>query len=90
MNKNDPRKAPEHKALGKGLNALLPSRGNAPVMAAVAAAVAPGIQANGSVFQAPIAQVRPKRRTSHGREFDEQAMLGPAQSVEREGDHPAV
>jgi ParB family chromosome partitioning protein len=84
MNKNDPRRAPEHKALGKGLNALLPSRGNAPVAAAAAVQLAPISQADGSVFQAPIAQVRPNANQPR-REFDEQAMLELAQSVERDG-----
>jgi ParB family chromosome partitioning protein len=84
MNKTDPRKAPEHKALGKGLNALLPSRGNVPSAAAVAAQLAPNAQADGNVFQAPIAQVRPNANQPR-REFDEQAMLELAQSVEREG-----
>jgi ParB family transcriptional regulator, chromosome partitioning protein len=84
MNKNDPRRTPEHKALGKGLNALLPSRGNTPAAVAVAAAMAPSIKADGNVFQAPIAQVRANANQPR-REFDEQAMLELAQSVEREG-----
>src|ERR1700728_22477 len=84
MNKNDPRRPPEHKALGKGLNALLPSRGNAPSAAAAVAQPAPIAQVAGNVFQAPIAQVRPNANQPR-REFDEQAMLELAQSVEREG-----
>lgn len=84
MNKADPRKAPEHKALGKGLNALLPSRGNLPSAVAVASQPAPIAQADRNVFQAPIAQVRPNANQPR-REFDEQAMLELAQSVEREG-----
>lgn len=84
MNKTDPRRAPEHKALGKGLNALLPSRGNVPTAAAVVAQLTPSAQAEGNVFHAPIAQVRPNANQPR-REFDEQAMLELAQSVERDG-----
>ncbi len=74
MNKTDPRKALDHKALGKGLNALLPSRGNAPVAAA----------ADGNIFLASITQVRPNPNQPR-RDFNEQAMLELAQSVQREG-----
>ena len=84
MNRSDQRRQPEHKALGKGLNALLPSRGNVSVAAAVAAQPAPSTQPDGNVFLAPIAQVRPNANQPR-REFDEQAMLELAQSVEREG-----
>lgn len=81
MNKADQRKQPEHKALGKGLNALLPSRGNIP---APVAPPAPRAQADGNVFLAPIKQVHPNANQPR-REFDEKAMLELAQSVEREG-----
>jgi len=78
MNKIDPRKAPEHKALGKGLNALLPSRGN------VAAPPTASAQAEGNVLRMPISQVHPNVNQPR-QKFNEQAMLELAQSVEREG-----
>ena len=82
MNKTDPRKAPDHKALGKGLNALLlPARGR---HGRSAAPLAAGRSANGNIFLAPITQVRPNPNQPR-REFDEQAMLELAQSMEREG-----
>src|ERR1700733_11285799 len=85
MNKADPRRAPEHKALGKGLNALLPSRGTLRTAVAAAPQLAPITHAaDGNVFLAPIAQVHPNANQPR-REFDEQAMLELAQSVEREG-----
>jgi ParB family transcriptional regulator, chromosome partitioning protein len=84
MNKTDPRKAHEHKALGKGLNALLPSRGNVQGSAAAAPQPAPDPRADGNVFLAPIEQVHANANQPR-REFDEQAMLELAQSVEREG-----
>jgi ParB family chromosome partitioning protein len=84
MNKTDPRKAPEHKALGKGLNALLPSRGNVQSAVAVAPQTTPNPRADGNVFLAPIGQVHANANQPR-REFDEQAMLELAQSVEREG-----
>jgi len=80
MNKPDTRKAPDHKALGKGLHALLPGRGGA------AAAPAPQAVpvADGNVVQVAIAQVKPNPNQPR-RDFDEQAMLELAQSVERDG-----
>jgi ParB family chromosome partitioning protein len=80
MNKPDTRKAPDHKALGKGLHALLPGRAGA------AAAPAPQMApvADGNVVQVPIAQVKPNPNQPR-RDFDEQAMLELAQSVERDG-----
>ena len=80
MNKPDMRKAPDHKALGKGLHALLPGRGGA------AATPAPQTVpvADGNVVQVPIAQVRPNPKQPR-RNFDERAMLELAQSVERDG-----
>lgn len=78
MNKTDTRKAPDHKALGKGLHALLPGRGSAP---AAAPALAP---AEGAVAQMPISQVRPNPNQPR-RDFDEQALLELAQSIERDG-----
>jgi ParB family chromosome partitioning protein len=82
MSKHDQRKAPDHRALGKGLHALLPSRGG--TMAAAGTAPAPLPERDGNVVLAPIAQVRPNPNQPR-REFDEQAMLELAQSVEREG-----
>src|SRR6185437_15102818 len=80
MSKPDTRKAPDHKALGKGLHALLPGRGG------TAAAPAPQLTsvADGNVVQIPIAQVKPNPNQPR-RDFDEQAMLELAQSVERDG-----
>jgi ParB family chromosome partitioning protein len=86
MSKVDPRKQPEHRALGKGLHALLPTRGTVPGSPAadpVQPAV-PDVPQNGSVFPAPIAHVRPNPNQPR-RDFDEQAMLELAQSVERDG-----
>lgn len=80
MNKADPRKAPDHKALGKGLHALLPTRNTPPATVQVEA---PEL-ASGSVVLAPISQVKPNPNQPR-RDFDEQAMLELAQSVEREG-----
>jgi ParB family chromosome partitioning protein len=82
MSNTDPRKAPDHRALGKGLHALLPTRNSAQ---AAAAPVPPtGNKPDGNVVLAPIGQVRPNPNQPR-REFDEQAMLELAQSVEREG-----
>src|SRR3954470_24283902 len=72
------RKAPDHKALGKGLHALLPTR-NAP-----AVAVATELVADGNVILAPIAEVHANPNQPR-RDFDEQAMLELTQSIEREG-----
>jgi ParB family chromosome partitioning protein len=80
MSKPDTRKAPDHKALGKGLHALLPGRGGA----AAAPAPQPVVVADGNVVQTPIAQVKPNPNQPR-RDFDEQAMLELAQSVERDG-----
>ena len=55
MNKADPRKAPDHKALGKGLHALLPTRGTGATAAAPARA--PEHVPDGSVILAPIGEV---------------------------------
>jgi ParB family chromosome partitioning protein len=74
------RKAPDHKALGKGLHALLPSRGAPPTVAVHATELV----ADGNVILAPIAEVRANPNQPR-REFDEQAMLELTQSVEREG-----
>ena len=88
MSKPDPRKAPdqrapEHRALGKGLHALLPARGGLQA-APIAAAVAVEPQVDGSVVTAPLAKVQPNPNQPR-REFDEQAMLELAQSIEHEG-----
>jgi ParB family chromosome partitioning protein len=81
MNNPDPRKAPDHKALGKGLHALLPRR-TGELTAAVAPA--PEIVADGNVILVSIRQVHPNANQPR-RHFDEQAMLELAQSIEREG-----
>jgi ParB family chromosome partitioning protein len=79
MSTSDPRQAADpRRALGKGLHSLLPPRGPAQD-----ATTAPQGQ-DGSAFRVPIAQVRPNPNQPR-REFDEQAMLELAQSVEREG-----
>ncbi|HVW09009.1 MAG TPA: ParB/RepB/Spo0J family partition protein, partial [Bryobacteraceae bacterium] len=80
MNKPDTRKVPDHKALGKGLHALLPGRGTAASPAPAQGAPV----ADGNVVRVPITQVKPNPNQPR-REFDEQAMLELAQSVEREG-----
>jgi ParB family chromosome partitioning protein len=80
MSKPDTRKAPDHKALGKGLHALLPGRGGA----AAAPAPQPTPVADGNVVPIPITQVKPNPNQPR-RDFDEQAMLELAQSVERDG-----
>jgi ParB family transcriptional regulator, chromosome partitioning protein len=84
MSTTDPRKAPDHRALGKGLHALLPARGagQGVVSSTPVAAQDSGI---GSKFlAAPIGQVRPNPNQPR-KDFDEQAMLELAQSIEREG-----
>jgi len=84
MSKTDLRKQPEHKALGKGLHALLPSRGSIQNATTAPVSQMASQTADGNVFLAPIAHVRPNANQPR-REFDEQAMLELAQSVEREG-----
>ena len=84
MNKADQRKQPEHKALGKGLNALLPSRGNVPAAAIAVPHPASVPPPDGGVVLAPIKHVHPNANQPR-REFDEKAMLELAQSVERDG-----
>jgi ParB family chromosome partitioning protein len=79
MNKHDPRKAPDHKALGKGLAALLPRR-EAP---AVSVTTPPPETAAG-VQTVPIGQVRPNPNQPR-RQFEEKALLELSQSIEREG-----
>src|SRR5689334_16299594 len=76
MNKPDLRKAPDHKALGKGLHALLPTRTTAPTATAVAV--------DGNVVETPLAQVKPNPNQPR-RDFDQQALLELTQSIEREG-----
>jgi ParB family chromosome partitioning protein len=81
MSNTDLRKAPDHRALGKGLHALLPNRGS------VQAAPAPApstVAADGNVVMAKLAQVSPNPNQPR-KEFDEQALLELSQSVEREG-----
>jgi ParB family chromosome partitioning protein len=81
MNRQDPRKPPDHRALGKGLQALLPRRD----AARVPSAPAPAAVSQPSGVQAiPLAQIRPNPNQPR-REFDEQALLELAQSIEREG-----
>src|ERR1700749_3490004 len=80
MNKTDPRKAPDHKALGKGLHALLPTRNAPPITVRVESETV----ADGNVILGSISQVK-RNPNQPRREFDEQAMLELAQSVERDG-----
>jgi ParB family chromosome partitioning protein len=83
MSTTDPRKAPDHRALGKGLHALLPARGSG--QGASTAPVASLDSGLGNRFLiAPIGQVRSNPNQPR-KEFDEQAMLELAQSIEREG-----
>ena len=84
MSKPDQRKAQDHRALGKGLHALLPARGATQSPAPVTAPVVSGPGPDGTIVLAPIGNVRPNPNQPR-REFDEQAMLELAQSVEREG-----
>jgi ParB family chromosome partitioning protein len=76
MTKNDPRKA-----LGKGLQALLPSR-TAPVMAPPPAE--PVALKVGSVQFIPIERVTPNPNQPR-RDFDATALMELSQSIEREG-----
>ncbi len=82
MSKHDQRKAQDHRALGKGLHALLPTRGIPAVATAPAPALAP--ERDGNVTLTPITQVKPNPNQPR-RDFDEQAMLELAQSIERDG-----
>jgi ParB family transcriptional regulator, chromosome partitioning protein len=75
VNKNDPRKA-----LGKGLHSLLPSRNTS----ASAPAVAVEHPLEGSVQLLPIEQVKPNPDQPR-RDFDQEALLELAQSIERDG-----
>jgi len=85
MNKSDPRQAADQRrALGKGLHALLPTRGAVSGAPMPAGPVAPEGGQDGSVFLAPIAQVHSNPNQPR-KDFDEQAMLELAQSIEREG-----
>ncbi len=83
MSITDPRKAPDHRALGKGLHALLPGRsgnqGNTPAPSAT-----PVSEPGTRILLAPIGQVKPNPNQPR-KEFDEQAMLELAQSIERDG-----
>lgn len=84
MRKTDQQKQPEHKALGKGLNALLPSRGSAQSVVAMPPQMVPAGTKEGNVLSLPLNYIRPNANQPR-REFDEQAMLELAQSVERDG-----
>ena len=84
MSTTDPRKAPDHRALGKGLHALLPARGTSQAAASAPAVAAPESEPGSKIHLAPIKQVRPNPNQPR-KEFDEQAMLELAQSIEREG-----
>lgn len=85
MSTSDQRKPVEpKKALGKGLHSLLPTRGPAATAPAPQVATAPDLQKDGNVFRAPIKQVRPNPNQPR-REFDQEALLELAQSIEREG-----
>src|SRR5579862_7257631 len=83
MSKNDPRKAPDHRALGRGLQALLPRRDSAPIPVPSAPEPAAKLQPGG-VHSVAVTQVRPNPNQPR-REFQEQALLELAQSIEREG-----
>jgi ParB family chromosome partitioning protein len=84
MSKPEQRKPQDHRALGKGLHALLPTRGVLPSPAAATEPVQSAPGPDGNVVLTPIANVRPNPNQPR-RDFDEQAMLELAQSVEREG-----
>jgi ParB family transcriptional regulator, chromosome partitioning protein len=84
MSTTDPRKAPDHRALGKGLHALLPARGSNQGAAPAATAAVPVTGPGSTFFSAPIAQVRSNPNQPR-KEFDDQALLELAQSIEREG-----
>jgi len=77
MSKNDPRKA-----LGKGLHSLLPTRGAAPPAVAPHHVEAP--PRDGSVLFVPIDHVHPNPHQPR-REFEPNAMMELALSIEREG-----
>ena len=74
----------ERKALGKGLHALLPTRGTVQPVPSVSTAPAPEPAREGSVLFVPLAQLRANPDQPR-REFDEQALLELSQSIQREG-----
>src|ERR1700679_185495 len=75
MHKNDPRRA-----LGKGLHSLLPPR---PATGATSPAVVPEV-IEGNVQLLPIEQVKANPDQPR-RDFDQEALLELAQSIERDG-----
>src|ERR1035438_4139189 len=77
MSKND------RKALGKGLHTLLPAR-TAPPPAAAPEAPQPQGPLDGNVSHVPLEQVQPNPDQPR-RDFDQEAMLELAQSIERDG-----
>ncbi len=72
------------KALGKGLHSLLPSRGNTPGNANAPVPARPEPPADGNVILTDIKAVAPNPNQPR-REFDQDALLELAQSIEREG-----
>ncbi len=78
MSKNDPRKA-----LGKGLQSLLPSRPVSPP-AATPPPAAPVPKADGAVLKIPIDHIQPNPNQPR-RVFDPGALMELAQSIERDG-----
>src|SRR5277367_5409142 len=82
MSKRDPRKLPDHRALGRGLEALLPKR-DAP--AGTPPPPPPETEiGQGSILLASVAQIHPNPSQPR-RDFDQQALLELTQSIEREG-----
>jgi ParB family chromosome partitioning protein len=82
MIKNDP----PRKALGKGLQSLIPKRPTAPppVVADGSAATAPAVAAAGDISRLPIDQVVANPNQPR-REFDPVALMELTQSIERDG-----
>jgi ParB family chromosome partitioning protein len=77
MTRNDP----PRKALGKGLQSLIPKRA---VAEASATPSAPGEAADGDIQRLPIEQITPNPNQPR-REFDAAALMELTQSIERDG-----
>lgn len=85
MSTNDQRRPVEpKKALGKGLHSLLPTRGPVVVAPTPAPAQAVEVPRDGNVVPTPHSLVKPNPNQPR-REFDQEALLELAQSIEREG-----